>query len=138
MERYKERWACKIVSLMLATLLFTISLSVLPDLSLQLSSHKLYRCLFLEALPQVWGANLYSCSVSPLRLATVTSVSASLQMKPLLICFERQQQTVRFSSPLALMLTLPRCLELKACIFEPLLTSAIPIVVLCVYVCRHF
>lgn len=132
-ERDKDRRAYKTVSLIiLATLSFTDSLSVLPDLSFQCSSHKLTS----GASPQVRGADLYSGGVLPLSIPVVTSASASPQMRPLLLCFERQQQTLRFSSTLALMLTSPQCLELKACIFDPLLTSAIPIVVLCVY--RHF
>lgn len=63
----------------------------------------------------------------PSKWRVVTSVSASYQ-----------QQNVQFSSALALMLTWPQCLELEACIFDPLLTTAIPIVGLNVHVCRHF
>lgn len=134
-ERYKDRQAYKMVSSMIATMLFTISLSVLPDLSFQYSFHKLYFCLCAEALPQVRGANRYSSSVSPLSIPVVTSVSASLQMRPILFSFERQQKTVRVSSPLALMLTLPQSLELKACILNSSLTRAIPIVIFCVCMC---
>lgn len=51
------------------------------------------------------------------------------------LCFKHHPQTIQFSSTLTLM---AQSLELKAYIFDPLLSSAVVIVISSVYVCKHF
>lgn len=51
------------------------------------------------------------------------------------LCFKHHPQTIQFSSTLTL---IAQSLELKAYIFDPLLSSTVVIVISSVYVCKHF